>query len=58
MSSNLPRTVLCEVLIERPPERLIASGILAHEVEQVAAAFGMREQRRVELGEWAVAVLV
>ena len=56
--ANLPRTVLCEVLIERPPERLIASGILAHEVEQVAAAFGMREQRRVELGAWAAAVLV
>ena len=30
--ANLPRTVLCEVLIERQPERLIASGILAGEV--------------------------
>jgi ribosomal protein L11 methyltransferase len=55
--ANLPRTVLCDVLIERAPQRLIASGILAHEVEQVAAAFAMREVRRVVDGEWAAVVL-
>ena len=55
--ANLPRPVLCEVLIERPPELLIASGILAREADEVVAAFGMREQRRVEQGEWAAVVL-
>ena len=56
--ANMPRTVLCEVLIERPPARLIASGLLAGEVDEVAAAFGMREERRVEQDGWAAAVLV
>ena len=55
--ANLPRTVLCEVLIERPPERLIASGILVREVAQVAAAFGLREQERRVHGDWAAVVL-
>ena len=55
--ANLPRTVLCEVLIERQPERLIASGILAGEVHLVEAAFGMKVERMVEAGEWAAVVL-
>jgi len=55
--ANLPRTVLCEVLVERPPKRLIASGILAGEVHLVAAAFGMRVERTVVEGEWAGVVL-
>jgi ribosomal protein L11 methyltransferase len=55
--ANLPRTVLCEVLIERPPKRLIASGLLAGEVDQVAAAFQMRVERVVEQDGWAGAVL-
>ena len=49
--------MLCEVLIERQPERLIASGILAGEVHLVAAAFGCEVERRVAAGEWAAAVL-
>jgi ribosomal protein L11 methyltransferase len=55
--ANLPRTVLCNVLIERPPERLIASGLLVGEVGEVVAAFGMREERRLEQGEWVAVVL-
>ncbi|HEX5621345.1 MAG TPA: 50S ribosomal protein L11 methyltransferase [Solirubrobacteraceae bacterium] len=55
--ANLPRTVLCRVLIERPPARLIASGILTGEVDQVAAAFQMRVERRVEQDGWAGLVL-
>ncbi len=34
-----------KVLIERPPELLIASGVLAREAGEVARAFGLREQR-------------
>jgi ribosomal protein L11 methyltransferase len=55
--ANLPRTVLCRVLVERPPERLIASGLLAGEVHLVAAAFEMQVERVVQQGEWAGAVL-
>jgi ribosomal protein L11 methyltransferase len=55
--ANLPRTVLVEVLIERTPELLIASGVLAREAADVARAFGMREQERRTHGEWAAVVL-
>ena len=44
-------------VIERPPERLIASGLLVGEVDEVVAAFGMREERRLVDGEWAAVVL-
>jgi ribosomal protein L11 methyltransferase len=55
--ANLPRTVLSQVLIERPPERMIASGLLVDEVHEIASAFGMREERRIVDGEWAGVVL-
>jgi ribosomal protein L11 methyltransferase len=55
--ANLPRTVLSRVLVERAPERLIASGLLVGEVAAVAAAFGMREERRLEQDGWAAVVL-
>jgi ribosomal protein L11 methyltransferase len=55
--ANLPRTVLVEVLIERAPELLIASGVLTREAAEVARAFGMREQERRTHGEWAAVVL-
>jgi ribosomal protein L11 methyltransferase len=48
-------------LIERPPERMIISGVMIHEADQAVAAYarhGMRELvRRVRLG-WAAIVLV
>ena len=40
----------------RLPSRLILSGLLTHEADDVAAAFaarGLRERDRRELGEWA-----
>lgn len=44
------------------PEVLIASGLLRHEADEIAAAFaashGLREERRLEGGEWAALLLV
>jgi ribosomal protein L11 methyltransferase len=42
------------------PDTLIASGLLVHEADEVAAAFrrhGLREQARRERGEWAALLL-
>lgn len=44
-----------------PPHTLIASGLLTHEADEIAAAFaahGLREQDRRERGEWAALLLV
>ena len=46
--------------LERPPERLVASGLLPHEVDEVVATFarrGMREARRREAEGWAAVEL-
>jgi ribosomal protein L11 methyltransferase len=59
--ANLVRPLLLEVAanLTRPPERLIASGLHPHEVDEVAAAFaGLRETRRIEGGGWAAVELV
>jgi ribosomal protein L11 methyltransferase len=43
-----------------PPRTLIASGLLAHEADEIAAAFaahGLREADRRERGEWAALLL-
>jgi len=43
-----------------PPRTLIASGLLTHEADEVAAAFaphGLREHARRERGEWAALLL-
>ena len=53
--ANLPKPVLLEAA--RPAQRVIAAGMLAHEVEEVVAAFGMRERRRAEADGWAAVVL-
>jgi ribosomal protein L11 methyltransferase len=55
--ANVPHTVLRELVVERPPERLIASGMLVGAVDEVVAALGMHELRRVTDGEWAAVVL-
>jgi ribosomal protein L11 methyltransferase len=62
VTANLTRPLLVAVAeaMERPPERLLASGMLRDEVDAVVAAFGrrgMRELRRIEEGEWAAVVL-
>jgi ribosomal protein L11 methyltransferase len=44
-----------------PPERLIVSGLLAHEADRVAEAFsarGLRETERRHGGDWAALLLV
>ena len=60
--ANLVRPLLLDVarLLERPPERLIASGLLRAEADEVAAAFaahGLRERDRRFGGEWAAVLL-
>jgi len=57
--ANLTRELLLDVaaLVDRGPARLIASGLLAGEVDEVVAAFGMREERRLVDGEWAAVLL-
>jgi ribosomal protein L11 methyltransferase len=55
--ANLPRPALLGVAIERRPERLIASGMLAGEVDEVVAALGMQEVRRICESDWAAVVL-
>jgi ribosomal protein L11 methyltransferase len=59
VTANLTRDLLLAAaeVMERRPERLLLSGMLAGEVDEVVAAFGMRETvRRVE-GEWAAVAL-
>ncbi len=58
--ANLVRPLLLDVarVMTRPPERLIASGLLPGEVDEVVAAFaGMRQLRRVEGDGWAAVYL-
>jgi ribosomal protein L11 methyltransferase len=46
--------------LPQPPQRLIASGLLVHEADEIAAAFerhGLRERARLEQGEWAALLL-
>jgi ribosomal protein L11 methyltransferase len=60
--ANLVRPLLLTVagMMTRPPERLIASGLLRHEADEVAAAFarhGLHEADRRHGGEWAALLL-
>jgi len=60
--ANLTRELLLVTadVVERPPRRLIASGILTREVDEVAAAFaprGLRESARHTEGEWTAVAL-
>jgi ribosomal protein L11 methyltransferase len=57
--ANLVRPLLLDLAREmtRPPERLIVSGLLPAEVDEVVAAFGLREARRIEGGGWAAVEL-
>jgi ribosomal protein L11 methylase PrmA len=59
VTANLTRELLLDVaaLVDRPPRLLIASGLLVGEVDEVVAAFGLRERERREQGEWAAVVL-
>ncbi len=61
--ANLPKPVLLDVAraLEPPParvpRRLIASGMLAGEADEVVAAFGLRERRRLVEDGWAAVAL-
>jgi ribosomal protein L11 methyltransferase len=60
--ANLVRPLLLEIaaLIERPPDRLIASGLMLDEVDEVAAAFephGLRLASRRDGDGWSAILL-
>lgn len=59
VTANLTRDLLIDAAgtLDRPPERLIASGMLVSEVDEVVAAFGLRERARLTEGDWAAVVL-
>jgi ribosomal protein L11 methyltransferase len=62
--ANLLRPLLLDLADSMPtaPRRLLASGLLAHEVDEVVEAFGRRlgmgERERRRSGEWAAVWLV
>jgi ribosomal protein L11 methyltransferase len=61
VAANLMRPLLSRVaeLIETPPPILIASGLLEHEADEVAAAFaGLEEGRRVVDSGWVALLLM
>lgn len=58
--ANLLRPLLLALRLEAPPETLVASGLLAHEGDEIAAAMtahGLREERRLEADGWLALVL-
>jgi ribosomal protein L11 methyltransferase len=58
--ANLLRPLLLALRLEAPPRAMIASGLLAHEGDEVAAALarhGLREARRLEDAGWIALVL-
>jgi ribosomal protein L11 methyltransferase len=62
VTANLVRPLLLEVarLMERRPQRLVVSGLLRPEADEVAAAFaarGLEETRRKEGTEWSALLL-
>ena len=60
MAANLMRPLLLRVaeLIDEPPRALIASGLLDHEADEVAAAFApLRELRRLSGAGWSSLLL-
>ncbi len=63
VTANLVGPLLLEVAarLTRPPERLIVSGLLRHEADEVAQAFahrhGLGERERATGGEWTALLL-
>lgn len=60
VTANLTRPLLLAASVGRPPERLIASGMLVSEADEVVAAYarhGLRERERRTDGGWAAVVL-
>jgi ribosomal protein L11 methyltransferase len=57
VAANLVRPLLLQLAGRVEGESLILSGLLEHEVDEVAAAFGGREQARLTEGGWAALLL-
>src|SRR5581483_3739416 len=62
VTANLTAPILCEVAsrIDEPPQRLICSGLLTSEVDEVAEAFGatgLRVRERRATADWAALLL-
>jgi ribosomal protein L11 methyltransferase len=60
VAANLMRPLLLRVaeLVEQPPRALIASGLLDHEADEVAAAFApLRERKRLAAKGWTALLL-
>jgi hypothetical protein len=60
VTANLVRPLLLRVaeLMERPPRAVVASGLLAGEEDEVAAAFApLREERRLTDAGWSAVLL-
>jgi ribosomal protein L11 methyltransferase len=60
VAANLAKSLLLRVagLLERPPEALIASGLLEGEEDAVVAAFApLRERRRLSAAGWSAVLL-
>jgi ribosomal protein L11 methyltransferase len=64
MAANLLRPLLLAVaragFASAPPRALVASGLLRHEADEVAAAFarrGLHERDRRETAEWSALLL-
>jgi ribosomal protein L11 methyltransferase len=54
VTANLTRELLLDAVVERPPERMLVSGVLVEEADEIAAAFApLREVRRLEAEGWA-----
>ena len=66
MAANLLRPLLLAVAEQgfagEPPRALVASGLLRHEADEVAAAFAaahdLAERRRISSGDWSALLLV
>ena len=50
--------LLLELRFAEPPDTLVVSGLLRHEVDEVVEHLGMEERRRTSSGDWSAALLV
>ena len=58
VAANLVRPLLLQLAGGIEAEALILSGLLEGEADEVAAAFGRREERRLAEGDWAALLLL
>jgi ribosomal protein L11 methyltransferase len=58
VAANLVRPLLLELAGRIQPSALILSGLLDEEADEVAAAFGSREERRISEGGWTALLLL